>query len=338
MLKDYRIKLAIKTVSPVAIIENNDTEAGGNIVTRIKRTAIVNHNADSEKKMEYLPYLPANGIRGVLRRLATKKLVAAVKENSKVEELKDSDLHAMLSGSGVSKAGLKYKEVDEIREKNPVLSLFGTGIILAGKLNVADVMPQDKTEARNFIRRLTFVKVDDILMGTKFSQIYTKKQIEEWEKSVEENSEARKKDRDAKKIAKEMNEVFNEETKTKKSSIQHFAQKEYVASGAMFSGGFYLGKVTKLELGMFLHALESFVENGRIGSSQNIGFGVVDIHIESVDDSGVGVSMDRISDESYIYNAKIEVNFQNEFDEAYKAYAEFLKKATKENIELISKY
>ena len=158
------------------------------------------------------------------------------------------------------------------------------------------------------------------------------------EKSVEENSEARKKDRDAKKIAKEMNEVFNEETKTKKSSIQHFAQKEYVASGAMFSGGFYLGKVTKLELGMFLHALESFVENGRIGSSQNIGFGVVDIHIESVDDSGVGVSMDRISDESYIYNAKIEVNFQNEFDEAYKAYAEFLKKATKENIELISKY
>ena len=41
MLKDYKIKLTIKTVSPIAIIENNDTEPGGNIVTRIKKTVAV---------------------------------------------------------------------------------------------------------------------------------------------------------------------------------------------------------------------------------------------------------------------------------------------------------
>lgn len=336
MLKDYKIKMTIKTVSPIAIIENNDTEPGGNIVTRIKKTAAVNQDG-SDVKIDYTPYLPANGIRGLLRRLATKKLVDAVKENDKIEELKDTDLHAMLSGSGASKSGLKFKEIEEIREKNPILSLFGTGILIAGKLKVADAIPEDKENAKNLVRRQTFVKVDDILMGTKFSQLYTKKQIEDWEKSVEENSEARKKDRDAKKLAKETTESFNEDTKTKKSSIQHFAQREYIASGATFNGGFFLEKVSKLELGMFLHALEGFIENGRLGSSQNIGFGVIDIRIEDANKS-TSLTMQRSSDNSYIFNAELSVKLKNEFEEAYMAYSEFLKKATKENIELISKF
>ena len=279
--------------------------------------------------------MPANGIRGLLRRLATKKLVDAVKENDKIEELKDTDLHAMLSGSGASKSGLKFKEIEEIREKNPILSLFGTGILMAGKLKVADAIPLDKKNAKNLVRRQTFVKVDDILMGTKFSQLYTKKQIEEWEKSVEENSEARKKDRDSKKLEKETNVASDEEAKTKKSSIQHFAQREYIASGATFNGGFFLEKASKLELGMFLHALEGFMENGRLGSSQNIGFGVIDIHIEDINNS---LTMDRSSDSNYIFNAELDKSLENEFEEAYGAYAEFLKKATKENIELISKF
>ena len=334
MLKDYKIKLTITAVSPIAIIENNDTEPGGNIVTRIKKTATVSQ-VGNNVKIDYIPYLPANGIRGLLRRLATKKLVDAVKENDKIEELKDTDLHAMLSGSGASKSGLKFKEIEEIREKNPILSLFGTGILMAGKLKVADAIPLDKKNAKNLVRRQTFVKVDDILMGTKFSQLYTKKQIEEWEKSVEENSEARKKDRDSKKLEKETNVASDEEAKTKKSSIQHFAQREYIASGATFNGGFFLEKASKLELGMFLHALEGFMENGRLGSSQNIGFGVIDIHIEDINNS---LTMDRSSDSNYIFNAELDKSLENEFEEAYGAYAEFLKKATKENIELISKF
>ena len=334
MLKDYKIKLTITTVSPIAIIENNDTMPNGNIVTRIKKTAVI-YQESGQGQIDYIPYLPANGIRGLLRRLATKKLVDAVKENDKIEELKTTDLHAMLSGSGVSKSGLKFKEIEEIRGKNPILSLFGTGILIAGKLKVADAIPQNKEHAKELVRRQTFVKVDDILMGTKFSQLYTKKQIEEWEKSVEENSEARKKDRDSKKLEKETNVASDEEAKTKKSSIQHFAQREYIASGATFNGGFFLEKASKLELGMFLHALEGFMENGRLGSSQNIGFGVIDIHIEDINNS---LTMDRSSDSNYIFNAELDKSLENEFEEAYGAYAEFLKKATKENIELISKF
>ena len=88
---------------------------------------------------------------------------------------------------------------------------------------------------------------------------------------------------------------------------------------------------------MFLHALEGFIENGRLGSSQNIGFGVIDIRIEDVNKS-TSLTMQRSSDNSYIFNAELSVKLKNEFEEAYMAYSEFLKKATKENIELISKF
>ena len=86
---------------------------------------------------------------------------------------------------------------------------------------------------------------------------------------------------------------------------------------------------------MFLHTLEGFIEHGRLGSSQNIGFGAIDIHIEDISNS---LTMDRSSDNDYIFNAELDVSLENEFEEAYMAYSEFLKKATKENIELISKF
>ena len=56
MSKNYEIKLAVKTVSPVAIIETSEDEGGGNIVTKIKRMAFL-ADSDEGKKVEYLPYL-----------------------------------------------------------------------------------------------------------------------------------------------------------------------------------------------------------------------------------------------------------------------------------------
>lgn len=332
-VSNYELKASLKTVSPVAIIEGNDNESNGNIVTRIKRRAVIVEN-DEGKKIDYVPYLPANGVRGLLRRLASKKLIEAVKTNENVTELNDSDLHAMLSGSGVAKNTLKAKDVALIREKNPLLSLFGTGIIAAGKLKVADVVPSEDTAGLSLIKRYTFAKVDDILSKTAYSALFTKEQIAEWEKAVDENSSARKEDREAKKLAKEQGEAFDEKNKTKKTSIQHYAQKEYIAVNAKFVGGFYLEGATSLELGLFLHALEDFANLGKLGSSQNIGFGVVDIRVEALNGEA---TFDRIADENYIFNAKIEKDLSGEYKKAYDEYSEFLKKATRDNIEVISK-
>lgn len=329
------LRMELKAVSPIAIIENNVNEPNGNIVTKVKRTAVVIKDENGEDRVTEVGYLPANGIRGNLRRLATKKLVQAVKENEGITELKDSDLHAMLSGSGASHSALTVAQANEVREKNPILSVFGTGLLLQGKLKMSDARPKVDEKSWQLIKRFSFVKVDDVLMGTKYANLFSKEQIENWEKSVADNSEARRKDRENKKLAKESGEVFDESTKTKKSSIQHFAQKEYIASQTKFFSCFSIENATELEVGMLLHSLKDFVDLGRVGSSQNIGFGVVDIKITDEDDT---ISIERVADEEYIFSAKKDMSLTGDFKKAYDAYEAFLKTATRDNIEIISKF
>ena len=74
---------------------------------------------------------------------------------------------------------------------------------------------------------------------------------------------------------------------------------------------------------------------GRLGSSQNIGFGIVDIHIQ---DKNREMNIDRVANNDYIFNAKTEMNLSGDYKKAYDAYAKFLKEATRENLEILSKY
>ena len=69
--------IEVTTVSPVAIIEGSETLVG-KTVTKIKKEARFNDDGN----IDYIPYIPANGFRGVLRRYATKRLIDAVKANT----------------------------------------------------------------------------------------------------------------------------------------------------------------------------------------------------------------------------------------------------------------
>lgn len=324
----YLFNMKIKTVSPLAIIENSEI-IGGEMLIKIKKLAIIT-DTDEGKKIEYSPYITANGLRGLLRRLATRNFVNQAKDNESVETFNDSDIHAMLSGSGVSKQELSYSDKQKIEKKNPILSVFGTGIILGSKLKVANAMPETEI-IKNLVRRQSIVKVDDILSNTGFVTLFSKEQISDWEKAVNKNSDDRKKDREKEKLAKELGEDF--ERTAKKESIRTYGQREYITPNSEFFGSFLLENVTQVELGMFLHTLKSFVEFGRIGASQSSGFGVVDIHIE--DDKNL-INIDRISDDKYIYNAKIDFNLSDIYKEAYNSYNDFLKTIKKDNIEVIS--
>ena len=330
-MKNYILNLKVKTVSPLAIIENSDSDARSGVITYIKKTGILTNTYEG-KKVVNVPYIPANGIRGSLRRLATKKLIEHVKQNTKATEIKDTDIHAMLSGSGVTSQPTTYEEELEIREKNPLLSVFGSGLVLSGKMYVADGLPEEEFY-KGLIRKETYVKVDDILAKTKYSNLFTKEQIAEWELSVGENSEARAEDRKLQKMAKELGEKIEKE-KTKKTSIQHYAQREYIVTNSEFFSSIKLENVTELELGMFLHALESYVEYGRMGSTNATGFGIVDLFIA---DETKNLSLSRIANDDYVFNAKVDLVFTGEFKKAYDAYSNFLSKVTLDNVELFSK-
>lgn len=330
-MKDIILGIEVKTVSPVAIIEGSETLIG-KTVTKIKKEAVFN---EEENKIDYIPYIPANGFRGILRRYASKRLIEAVKSNTQEKSFNDRDLHSMLSGSGTNDQPLTYKELEIIREKNPILSLFGTGLLLGGKLNITSMIPNKDIDNRNLVRVANYTKVDDILQKSRFATLFTKEQIKEWENIVLENTVARSEQRKQKELAKESGEVV--ETKVKKETVQHYFGKEYIPSGVILNSSIKINNPTKLELGALITALIDFANDGVIGSSRNIGFGVIDFTVIDVK-TGVEI-INKYSDENYIFKSSVDINLKqcSEINEAYEEYQKWLQNATKDNIEVISK-
>ena len=339
-MKSVNLGIDVATVSPVAIIEGSETLVG-KTVTKIKKEAVFNEDG----KIDYIPYIPANGFRGVLRRYATKRVVDAVKANTDDKVFNDRDLHAMLSGSGTNDQPLTYGEAQKIREKNPILSLFGTGLLLGGKLNIANIMPDKdatavkkdengKTIFNSLVRVANYTKVDDILQKSKFATLFTTDQIKEWENSVLENSAARSKQRKKNEELKEMKQELDKTVK--KESIQHYFGKEYIPSGLKMHSSIRLVDPTKLELGAFVAALIDFANDGTIGSSRNIGFGVIDFSVIDLE-SGMEIITKR-SDENYIFNSIVNTNLElsSSIKEAYDEYMQWLQSVSKESVETIS--
>jgi len=340
-MKSINFGIDVVTISPVAIIEGNETQVG-KTVTKIKKEARFN---EEENRLEYIPFMPANGFRGVLRRYATKRVVDAVKENTGIKIFNDRDLHAMLSGSGTNDQPLTYQEEEEIREKNPILSLFGTGLLLGGKLNITNIMPDKnismtrenkdgKISFDSLARIANYTKVDDILQKSKFATLFTTEQIKEWENSVLENTTARSEQRKKNKELKKMKQDL--EKTVKKESIQHYFGKEYIPSGIKFHSSIRLVEPTELELGALVAALIDFAHDGSIGSSRNIGFGVIDFDVIDLENNKKIIS--KTSDENYIFNSIINTNLElsSTIKEAHDKYMQWLKNVSKENIELIS--
>lgn len=327
-MSNLKLGVRITTVSPTAIIEENESKIGYTL-TKIKKECYFDENNEPV----YAPYLPANGIRGLLRRIATKQLIDSVKANQNLDEINDIDIHAMLSGSGASDISVSYEKEKEIRSLNPLLSVLGTGLILNGKLKVANgVLEIEKKDKVSKV--FTYVRCDDIVQKSDFCSLFSKEQIKNWEKHVLENAENRKEQREKIKTAEKLNEKIDEK-KVKKETIQHLFKKEYIPSGLTFNSSISIENATKEEIGAILYALEEFLNKSAIGSSQNIGFGAVDIEIYDLEEDNY-ILMSSQSDENYIYRKNINMTLNKKTKEYYDAYQSFLKSATKENLEIIS--
>lgn len=335
-MKTINLGIEVTTVSPVAIIEGSETLVG-KTVTKIKKEARFNDDGN----IDYIPYIPANGFRGVLRRYATKRLIDAVKANTDDKVFNDRDLHAMLSGSGTNDQPLTYQDTKEIREKNPILSLFGTGLLLGGKLNITNMIPDEKFLKRDeetgkisLVRVANYTKVDDILQKSKFATLFTADQVKEWENSVLENAAARSEQRKKNDTLKEMKQEL--EKTVKKESVQHYFGKEYIPSGVEFHSSIRLTDPTNLELGALIAALIDFANDGAIGSSRNVGFGVIDFSIIDLENDAVIIS--KNSDKNYIFNSvvKTDLELSSSIKKAYDEYMQWLQSVSKENVEIIS--
>lgn len=281
-----------------------------------------------------IPYYSANGLRGLLRRVASSILVEKYLE--KGNEIKADDFHLMFAGGGNNFQTQPFEVEDRVRELNPVISVFGTSLAVEGKLMITNLEPTNPAvkiiEKKNkddevevyaisqILQTLFFTKKDDVLQKTKYGRFLKKEDIVEWEKKVLETQEQRKKERNDKEI----------DTKTKKVAIQAFLAKNYIVPNTKFKG--YIKDkypLTNIERGLLIKALERIVYE-QLGSNSSVGFGVCDWSININNKSKVLAE----SKEENIFDKDLNVKLSKEDKEAVKEFEEWLENIDKKNIEI----
>jgi CRISPR type IV-associated protein Csf2 len=195
-------------------------------------------------------------------------------------------------------------------------------------------MPDRNVDVKSLVKVANSTKVDDILQKSKFATLFTTEQIKEWETSVLENTAARSEQRKKNDTLKEMKQEL--EKTVKKESIQHYFGKEYIPSGVNLHSSIRLTDPTNLELGALIAALIDFANDGAIGSSRNVGLGVIDFSVIDLENDMEIIS--KNSYENYIFKSIVNTNLElsSSIKEAYNDYMQWLQSVSKENIEAIS--
>lgn len=341
--------IEITTVSPLLQIEpsnKKDLETKASIVST-KKTAYINEKGTVSNE----PFFSGNGFRGILRRnIASSIFDKLNKEYGKPQSV--DTLHLYSAGGGTAKNGfvnvfdekLPYKDMNDFREANPFLSLFGAGLSdIDGKLSVTSLSPSNKNS------RLTDyifgVRFDDTEKTSILSPFIDTESIEEYQndmiKKKNSNADIRKLDDAIKKIKSEIEKESSEELLKKlevaqsayddkiddKSLIfQQTYKAEYMIPNTKLhaSIGTRAGyELSDVEEGMMLYGLiETSKQN--IGSYSRIGWGAMNYNVKA----GNGEALFTTTcDPHYILNRTVEITPLGQKKLAvYKKWLENLKK------------
>ena len=267
------IKITATTVSPLLQI----SEAGG------QRRGYIYENGERGS----VPFFSANGLRGILRRVATRQQLKAARENGfEASKLSPDDFYLLTSGASLGKKSVDtvvtVENEKEIREAFPVLSIFGAGLsAIEGKSAIANFFPskemqyfgetEDGKRYSLLIGKSTDFRVDSIkdagLWKTVIDVEDIKKWSEEYAKKVGEAKEKKK---------------SGEAEKETDSHIQQPVNLEFIIPGVKLTSSInekYGWEFTDVEVGCILSALKE-VSVMQIGSAKRIGFGLLDWTVE----------------------------------------------------------
>jgi len=326
-----KIQLKLKNITPLCQIEGNTKERVKHLDNTEIDTVIIKTLTKLVDGIPVeIPIYTANGIRGLLRRVAGSILIEKYLE--KGYEIKPTDFHLMMAGGGNNFQTQPFEIEEKVKKLNPVISLFGTSLAIEGKLMVTHLEPEDALikvyeneeniyAKSQIMKKMIFIKKDDILQHTKFGRFLTKEDIENWEKMVEKTQIQRKKER---------NDEVNEK-KTKKVAIQSILAKYYIVPNVSFKG-FISSKypLSDLEKGLMLSALKRVV-NEPLGSTLNWGFGVCDWEID-INDSGSKIIAK--SKDNFIFDKQLQLILSDEDEKLVENFNEWLENISPENIEI----
>lgn len=256
------------------------------------------------------PFFSANGFRGLLRRVMTKDMINIIRKTEPNFKLKAEGFYLYSSGSSTDRKSIdtvSWEEIPSLREKAPILSLFGAGLSsISGKCAVSDLKPitsmlqikvlkNDKTNIEKIMpltQNQTFFRTDDFLKDTMLKQFIDEDDINQWKethiKSVSKSKELKKN---------------GEASKETDSNIAQVINCESIMPNVTLSNSInpiHGHKFTDVEIGLILSALLE-ISKMQIGSQKRLGYGVLDWNIELNSE----VMFSTTCDKDYIFNKTI---------------------------------
>lgn len=325
-------KLELTTVTPFLQIE----ESGKDFRTGAPKLFAKRKECVVDGKIGRYPFLSGGEYRGLKHReVADIVFAKAIEKGIKLDP---TNVHILQAGGG---SNFQEQPIDvalKVRELNPIVSVYGVSLAIEGKLMVSDFEPTDKmfTEVKDkdilmsrLIQTQSYIKKDELLASpntNRYGRVLSVDDLLAYQEENKDVQEQRKSEREDKAST----------TKTKKLGIQAYNIREYVIPGTKFVG--YIGAkwdFTDLEKGMLLVGMERMLKR-QLGSSHNVGFGVMEQSIQKVDETGMLEIMSASKNEKDIFSPITELKLTAEERRCVDVFYDWLENITEENV-LLSK-
>lgn len=320
------IKIIATTATELCQIRNSKDD----VINPMKQKVMVK-NSKGMLTSFLTPIYSGNSFRGKLRRASLEIMMEeAIKKGI---ELTTMNFHLMNAGGGNNFQLQSFEAIKEVRDANPLVSLFGASLAISGKLVTPNLIPyrnisdgereyytMEREDGHIFSTIITssenrdqFIKSDDALDKKGNARFLTEEQIIAWEIEAGENQAAR---------AKVRNSDDKDVKKVKKSTIKAFLGRDYVIRGIDFYTSLSpmpTCELTLLEYGMLVRALERVVLSN-FGSNTARDFGKMSFDIDFDDGSEIETSVDAFGVAKFIKKS-----YKGRTKEAVAFFEEWLK-------------
>ena len=319
------IELRVETATPFLQMDTNGEQ----------RKRYVNEDGYSYKE----PFWSANGLRGMLRRVATRDLIAAINKKEPDYKIDAENLFLYTSGAGADKKSIENVNSNNeafVRASAPILSLFGAGLSqIAGKTAVEDFKISSNEEkyvtykrddkeyaTSKFLDSHTYIRDDTSIKQEILSEMIDQEDIKRWQeehyKNVANAKNAKKDDKTGK-------------TKESESNMQQLVTVESIKSGTKLVSSINpinYKEFTDIELGCLIKTLIS-ASSLQIGSAKRYGYGRFNWDVSLNGEKLFYLKRDKD------YTPYYELEITEKANEIVKVYEKWLdENATSENIDI----
>lgn len=296
---NIRIEGVVKTLAPITVVPPNSEEVVKPDGSKYSKVAFTVLYQDGLR--ETRPIIPGSTLRGRLRRAAVEVYRRFLGTRIPLAEF---HLNAVGGIKGAEKEeGYDVVMRDDLRARNPVLSLFGAGSPWIGsKATVESAVPQhpvqtlivggvrsdDGRRDKDF-----FAKVDDEavsawanLVGANAERTARKNDIAAIKKKI--SAAKRDKDKNAEaKLAEELKSLQNDGG-DKSNPVSMPIQHEAIPAGTLMSHAMAIKNATEEEIGLFFAALNLMTkETPNVGQHESFGYGLFTATYEvSIENAG----------------------------------------------------